>query len=200
MTTVEKTIQVDVPVQTAYNQWTQFEQFPRFMQGVKTVAQTDDTHLHWVARVGGERKEWDAHITQQVPDRVIAWESESGAANAGMVSFRSLNPEKTEITVHMEYAPHGLVEQVGGALGVASGRIEGDLKRFKEFIEARGVETGAWRGEVAGGTTVQETPHTDPSSSGSEPRQLYGATGQGGAGYGGTAPDSVYPGSPGMPL
>jgi uncharacterized membrane protein len=197
MSTVEKRIEVDVPVKTAYNQWTQFEQFPRFMEGVKDVSQTDDTHLHWVAKVGGEWKEWDAHITQQVPDTVIAWESESGASNAGMVSFRELQPQKTEISLHMEFEPHGVPEQLGSALGVASSRIEGDLKRFKQYIEARGVETGAWRGEVNSGTTNPDTPNTDPSTSGDEPRQLYGATGQGGAGYGGTPPGGTYPGTPG---
>jgi uncharacterized membrane protein len=200
MTTVEKTIEVDVPVKTAYNQWTQFEQFPEFMEGVKAVSQIDDTHLHWVAKVGGEKKEWDAHITQQVPDKVIAWESDAGASNAGIVSFRELAPQKTEISLHMELEPHGVAEQVGSALGVASSRIEGDLKRFKEFIEARGAETGSWRGEVTDGTSPDLTPNTDPSTAGSEPRHLYGATGQGGAGYGGTAPGGIYPGTPGTSL
>lgn len=186
MATVEKTIEVEVPVQTAYNQWTQFEDFPQFMEGVKSVQQMDDARLFWVAEVGGERKEWFARITQQVPDEVVAWQSESGTLNAGIVSFHAEGPQKTAIQVHMEYEPQDLKEQAGSALGVASRRIEGDLKRFKEFIEARGVETGAWRGEISGGKTQEET-------------QRYGATGQGGAGYGGTTPSSVYPGTPGTP-
>ena len=187
MATVEKTIEVEVPVQTAYNQWTQFEDFPRFMEGVKEVRQLDPARLFWVAEVGGERKEWFARITQQVPDEVVAWQSEGGDLNAGIVSFHAEGPDKTEIQVHMEYEPAGLKEQAGTALGVASRRIEGDLKRFKEFIEARGSETGAWRGEISGGMVAEET-------------QRYGATGQGGSGYGGTTPSSVYPGSPGTPL
>ncbi len=186
MATVEKTIEVNVPVQTAYNQWTQFEEFPHFMEGVKSVQQLDDARLFWVVEVGGERKEWFARITQQVPDEVVAWQSEGGALNAGIVSFHAESPEKTEIQLHMEYEPQDLKEQAGSALGVASRRIEGDLKRFKEFIETRGVESGAWRGEINGGMAAEET-------------QRYGATGQGGSGYGGTTPSSVYPGTPGTP-
>ena len=184
MTTVQKSIEVNVPVHTAYNQWTQFEEFPHFMDGIKEVQQIDDARLFWVAEVGGERKEWFARITRQVPDQVVAWQSEGGSPNSGLVSFHAEGTDKTEIEVHMEYEPTDFKEQAGGALGVASRRVEGDLKRFKEFIEARGKESGAWRGEISGGMTAEET-------------QRYGATGQGGTGYGGTTPSSVYPGTPG---
>ncbi len=148
MAKVEKSIELDVPVNTAYNQWTQFEEFPRFMEGVQEVRQLDDSRLFWAAEVGGERKEWYARITRQVPDEVIAWESEGGTPNSGMVSFRPADDGKTEVKVLMEYEPEDLKEQIGDALGVVSRRVEGDLKRFKEFIESRGHETGAWRGEV----------------------------------------------------
>src|SRR5688572_25247527 len=156
MVTIEKTIEVEVPVQTAYNQWTQFEEFPHFMEGVEQVRQLDDQRLYWAADIGGERKEWYARITRQVPDEVIAWQSEGGAPNSGMVSFRpAQDGMKTEVQLHMEYEPEDFKEQVGDALGIVSRRVEGDLKRFKEFIESRGSETGAWRGEIPGG--VSET-------------------------------------------
>ncbi len=145
---VEKTIEVNVPVQTAYNQWTQFESFPHFMEGVKQVRQLDDKHLHWIAEVGGKKEEWDAEITDQIPDRRIAWRSLSGARNDGVVSFTSADSGKTLVGLRVDYDPQGPVENVGDALGFVTRRVEGDLKRFKEFIEARGTETGAWRGEI----------------------------------------------------
>jgi uncharacterized membrane protein len=148
METVEKTVDIDVPVRTAYNQWTQFEEFPRFMDGVESVRQLDDTRLHWVANVGGERKEWDARITEQIPDQRIAWRSEGGEFTAGAVSFRPLEPNRTRLTVHFNYEPKGITEKVGDMLGVVSNRVEGDLERFKDFIEGRGRETGGWRGTV----------------------------------------------------
>ncbi len=144
---VEKAIDVEVPVQTAYNQWTQFEDFPQFMDGVKEVRQLDDTRLHWVAEVGGRRREWDARITEQVPDHVIAWRSEAGEENAGMVQFEPVNGH-TRVILRMEYEPSGMMETVGDKAGFVSRQVEGDLKRFKEFIEHRGRETGAWRGSV----------------------------------------------------
>ncbi len=144
---VEKAIDVEVPVQTAYNQWTQFEEFPQFMDGVKEVRQLDDTRLHWVAEVGGRRREWDARITEQVPDHVIAWRSEAGEENAGMVQFEPVNGH-TRVILRMEYEPSGMMETVGDKAGFVSRQVEGDLKRFKEFIEHRGRETGAWRGSV----------------------------------------------------
>jgi uncharacterized membrane protein len=148
MSTVEKSVDVNVPVSTAYNQWTQFEDFPRFMEGVKSVTQTDDTHLHWVAEVGGKEKEWDAEITEQTPDQRVAWNSTSGARNAGVVTFHRLDDNTTRVTLQMDVDPEGIVENVGDFFGVLDGRVEGDMERFKEFLESRGTETGAWRGEV----------------------------------------------------
>ena len=149
MGTVEKTIEVDVPVTTAYNQWTQFEEFPRFMEGVREVRQMDDTRLYWKAEVGGREKEWYARIIDQEPDRRIAWQSEQGARNGGEVSFEPLDESRTNIFLRMEYEPEDFVESTGDVLGFVSRRVQGDLDRFKEFIEARGQETGAWRGSVS---------------------------------------------------
>jgi len=148
MTSVVESIDVNVPLSTAYNQWTQFEEFPRFMEGVQRVTQTDDTHLHWVAEVGGAEREWDAEITEQHPDERVAWRSTSGAQNAGVVTFHRLNDESTRVTLQMDAEPEGVVENVGTALGFLDRRVKGDLERFKEFIESRGAETGAWRGDV----------------------------------------------------
>jgi uncharacterized membrane protein len=150
---VEKKIEVDVPVRTAYNQWTQFEEFPRFMEGVKNVEQLSDERLHWIAEVGGKQKDWNARITRQVPDQVLAWTSEGGTTNNGTVIFKSCDGNKTEIELHMEFQPEDFQEQAGGALGFVGRKVEADLKRFKEFIESRGSETGAWRGEITHGTT-----------------------------------------------
>jgi uncharacterized membrane protein/ElaB/YqjD/DUF883 family membrane-anchored ribosome-binding protein len=146
--TIEKSIDINVPLRTAYNQWTQFEEFPRFMEGVESVKQLDDTTLQWVANVGGERKEWRARITEQVPDHHIAWRSEGGEFTSGVVSFQPLGPDKTRVTVRLTYEPKGVTEKLGDMLGVVSRRVEGDLERFKNFIESRGHETGAWRGTV----------------------------------------------------
>jgi uncharacterized membrane protein len=149
MSTVRKSIEVDVPVRTAYNQWTQFEEFPRFMEGIVEVKQIDDTHVHWVAEVAGRRKEWDAKITEQIPDECISWRSQAGTPNAGVVRFEPMNGgEKTKIELEMEYDPKNMTEQVGDLLGFASRQVEGDLKRFKQYIESQGRETGAWRGHV----------------------------------------------------
>jgi uncharacterized membrane protein len=148
MATIEKSIDVDVPVRTAYNQWTQFEEFPRFMEGVREVRQLDDRRLRWRATVAGKDKEWDAEITEQTPDQRIAWTSRSGARNAGVVTFHRLDDRRTRIMLQVDYDPEGVVENVGDALGVVQGRVSGDLERFKTFIEAQGRETGAWRGEV----------------------------------------------------
>jgi len=148
MSTIEKSIEVNVPVRTAYNQWTQFEEFPRFMEGVKEVNQLDDTHLHWKAAIAGQEKEWDAEITEQTPDQRIAWTSRGGAINGGVVTFHRLSDARSKVMLQLEYAPQGVAENVGDALGVVSLRVQGDLERFKEFIETRGRETGAWRGQV----------------------------------------------------
>jgi uncharacterized membrane protein len=148
MAKIEKSIDLEVPVQTAYNQWTQFEEFPRFMEGVREVRQLDDRRLRWLATVGGTEKEWEAEITEQIPDERIAWRSRAGAANAGVVTFHRLADNRTRVMLQLEYDPEGLTENVADALGVVSRRVTGDLQRFKEFVESRGRETGAWRGEV----------------------------------------------------
>ena len=148
MSTIEQSIDVNVPVRTAYNQWTQFEEFPQFMEGVEAVKQLDNQRLHWRANVGGRVEEWDALITEQHPDERIAWKNTTGAPNAGVVTFHRLSDTKTRVMLQMEYEPQGVVENLGDMLGVVSRRVASDLKRFKEFIEARGQETGAWRGEV----------------------------------------------------
>jgi uncharacterized membrane protein len=148
MSTVEKSVDVNVPIRTAYDQWTQFEEFPRFMEGVKSVTQTDDTHVHWVAEIAGVDKEWDAEITEQHPDERVAWTSTTGARNAGVVTFHRLDDNTTRVILNMDVDPEGVVENVGDFLGFLDRRVGGDLDRFKEFIESRGAETGAWRGEV----------------------------------------------------
>jgi uncharacterized membrane protein len=135
METVEKSVEINVPVHTAYNQWTQFEEFPRFMEGVESVKQLDATRLHWVANIGGERKEWEARITEQVPDQRIAWRSESGEFTSGVVSFQPLSSDKARVTVRLNYEPTDITEKIGDMLGMVSRRVEGDLERFKDFIE-----------------------------------------------------------------
>ena len=147
MATVRESIEVEVPVSVAYNQWTQFEEFPQFMEGVESVRQVDDAHLHWVAAIGGVRHEWDAEITRQEPDDVIAWRARDGKYNSGEIRFEPL-PDRTRIHVEFTWDPEGLKEELGSALGADSRRVKGDLKRFKELVESRGVETGAWRGEI----------------------------------------------------
>jgi uncharacterized membrane protein len=148
MKTIEESIEIDVPVSTAYNQWTQFETFPKFMEGVERVEQTDDTHLHWVAEVGGEKREWNAEITEQHPDERVAWKALDQDGPNGVVSFHKLDEARTKVMVQMDYEPEGMKESVGSAVGMDSGRVKGDLESFKEFIESRGGETGSWRGEV----------------------------------------------------
>jgi uncharacterized membrane protein len=157
---IEKQIEVSVPVHVAYNQWTQFEEFPRFMEGVKEVRQLDDKRLHWRAVVGGKEIEWDAEIIEQVPDHKIAWRSISGVRNDGLVTFDKRAENKTAVTLHLDYDPEGIVENVGDKLGVVSHRVEGDLKRFKGFVESLGTETGAWRGEIHSGQVAKESDKT----------------------------------------
>ncbi|SPA30974.1 SRPBCC family protein [Cupriavidus taiwanensis] len=137
MSTIEESIDVRVPVQVAYQQWCRFEEFPRFMEGVEEVRQLDDRRLHWRAEIGGKQKEWDAEITQNVPDQCIAWRSVAGAENSGQVNFSPLDAGATRVSVRMNYETEGVVEAVGDAAGVLKRKVEGDLKRFKEFIEAR---------------------------------------------------------------
>ncbi|HWG96204.1 MAG TPA: SRPBCC family protein [Nitrospira sp.] len=149
MSVIQKSIDLNVPVRTAYNQWTQFEEFPRFMEGVEQVQQIDDKHIHWKANIGGKQEEWDAEITEQVPDQRIAWRSQQGAKNEGIIIFSPITEGKSKINLRIDYEPQGVVEKTGNAIGVVAQRVEGDLKRFKEFIESRGQETGGWRGNVS---------------------------------------------------
>ena len=148
MARVEKDIVVNVPLSTAYNQWTQFEEFPQFMEGVQEVRQLDEKRLQWRADVGGTEKEWEAVIREQIPDQKIIWNSTTGAENAGVVTFEPVDAEQTRVHLEMSYDPEGPKESVGDALGFVSRRVEGDLQRFKDFIESRGAATGAWRGEI----------------------------------------------------
>jgi uncharacterized membrane protein len=148
MASVTETVEVDVPVRIAYNQWTQFEEFPEFMEGVEEVRQLDDTHLQWKADIAGHTKAWKAEITEQHPDERVAWKSVDGAQNAGVVTFHRLGEDRTRVTVQLDAEPEGAIETAGDLMGVLKRRVEGDLERFKSFIEDRDSATGAWRGEV----------------------------------------------------
>jgi uncharacterized membrane protein len=151
MSTIEESIDVNAPASKVYNQWTQFEEFPRFMDGVLEVRQLDDKRLHWRTNIGGKEKDFIAEITEQLPDKRIAWRSRSGASHVGVMTFHALNDWQTRIMIQMEYEPEGIIENAGDALGFTTRRIENDLERFKEFIEAPGSETGAWRGRIERG-------------------------------------------------
>jgi uncharacterized membrane protein len=148
MSTIEESVEVRVPLSTAYNQWTQFEEFPRFMEGVEEVRQLDDTHLHWVAAFGGRKHEWDAEVTEQRPDERVAWRNTDGKDNAGVVTFHRIDDATTRIMVQMDFVPEGVIEKAGDALGAPDRRVQGDLQRFKELVEERGAESGGWRGVV----------------------------------------------------
>jgi uncharacterized membrane protein len=156
MASMEKSIKVEVPVSTAYNQWTQFEEFPQFMEGVEEVRQLDDKRLHWRATIAGTTEEWDAEIIEQTPDQVVAWRSTTGAENGGHVSFAPVGPDATRITLRLDYDPEGIVKSIGDKVGFVSRRVQGDLERFKQFIETRGMETGAWRGEIHGAEVEEQ--------------------------------------------
>ena len=147
-TNVLHSIDVKVPVSVAYDQWTQFESFPQFMGGVERITQLDDTHTHWVTKIGGVEREFDAEITEQKPEERIAWKTVDGPKQAGVVTFHRLDEGKSKVMLQMEFDPDGFTEQVGDKLGFVKARVKGDLERFKEFIEERGRESGAWRGEV----------------------------------------------------
>ncbi|WP_309076456.1 SRPBCC family protein, partial [Paenarthrobacter sp.] len=150
-TKVEKRILVNVPVSTAYNQWTQFEEFPHFMGGVKSVTQLSDDRLEWVAEIGGIRRQWEAKILEQIPDRKVAWAATEGATNAGAIEFEDIGGGQTSLQLTLEYEPEGIIEKVGDKLNVVERQAEADLQRFKEFIEAEGYASGAWRGSVSSG-------------------------------------------------
>lgn len=157
-TTIEKSVDVAVPVSTAYNQWTQFESFPHFMEGVEDVEQVSDTWTHWRTKIAGVTREFDAEITEQHPDHRIAWRTVQGPHQAGVVTFHRLDDMRTRVMLQLEYHPDSLVEKAGTALGMVQRRAEGDLERFKHFIEARGKESGAWRGDVERPPQVGEDP------------------------------------------
>jgi uncharacterized membrane protein len=152
MSSVIETVDVSVPVHTAYNQWTQFESFPEFMGGVERITQTDSTHTHWVTKIAGVEREFDAEITEQHPDERVAWKSVDGKEHAGVVTFHRLGDNETRVTVQLDWETEGLIEKAGAAIGADDRQIKADLKRFKAFIESRGGETGAWRGDVTPAT------------------------------------------------
>jgi carbon monoxide dehydrogenase subunit G len=182
-TKVEKSIQVDVPLSTAYNQWTQFEDFPHFMGGVKEVRQLDDRRLHWVAEIAGVRREWEASILEQIPDQKVAWAATSGATNAGAVRFEPAGADSTVVYLTLEYEPEGLVEQVGDKLGIVERQVTSDLERFKKLIEDQGYASGAWRGTVNEGVGVG-TPGVEAA-----------ALSQGDSGKAGVSPTAVAAGA-----
>jgi uncharacterized membrane protein len=148
MASVTESVDVDVDVSTAYNQWTQFESFPQFMSGVESIKQLDDTHTHWKTSIDGVTREFDTEITEQHPDERVAWKSTDGTSHAGVITFHRLGDNQTRVTAQIDWQPEGFVEKAGAAIGVDDRQVKGDLQRFKQFIEKRGAETGAWRGEV----------------------------------------------------
>ncbi|AXB42028.1 SRPBCC family protein [Amycolatopsis albispora] len=148
MGTITETVEVGVPVSTAYNQWTQFESFPQFMEGVEEVRQLDDTHTHWRVNIGGAQREFDATITEQHPDERVAWRSDDGPKHAGVITFHRIDDNRTRVTAQLDIDPEGFVENVADKLGVLDRRVKGDMKRFEDFIESRGRESGGWRGDV----------------------------------------------------
>ena len=149
MSTTTESVDVNRPIGMVYNQWTQFESFPEFMEGVERIDQKDDTHLHWVVKVGPVTREFDATVTEQHPEERVAWKSDSGPDHAGVVTFHRLDDDTTRVTAQMDVDPEGFLENVGDKLGILKSRVSGDLKRFKEFIESGPAETGGWRGDVS---------------------------------------------------
>lgn len=148
MSSVTESVDVDVPIKIVYDQWTQFESFPQFMEAVQEIKQLDDTHTHWVIKVGPVTKEFDATITEQHPEERVAWKSDDGPNHAGVITFHYLDDDKTRVTAQIDIDPEGFVENVADKAGIVSRQIKGDMARFKEFIESRGTATGEWRGEV----------------------------------------------------
>lgn len=169
MSIFEQSIDVHAPLSMVYNQWTQFEKFPDFMEGVTEVRQLDDSRLLWRAEIAGKREEWYARITEQTPDTRIAWTSVTGARNAGAVTFHYIDPETTRIMLQIEYEPEGVLENIGDTLGIVKARLGGDLERFKHYIEARGQESGGWRGTIdhdaQGNLEIIDDPAHDDSGS-----------------------------------
>jgi len=166
MSRIIEQIEVDVPVRVAYDQWTQFESFPQFMEGVDRVVQLDDKTLEWTATIAGKTKHWRAEILEQQPDQVVSWRASEGAQNDGAIRFEPLGPDRTRLTLQLDVEPEGLVEKAGDALGVVERRVKADLERFREFIEGRGQSTGAWRGRVEGGMVEDDDASTTGPGSG----------------------------------
>ena len=158
MSTITASIEVEVPVRVAYNQWTQFEDFPSFMEGVEEVRQVTDESLEWRAEIAGQTRTWGTRITEQVPDRRIAWVAVEGEKLAGAVDFESLDDDRTRVELTMEFEPDDAMERAADALRVVEGRVRGDVERFKRFIESRGKETGAWRGEIPPDSPEPDAP------------------------------------------
>ena len=152
MASVIKTVDVEAPISAVYNQWTQFESFPKFMGGVDSITQTDDRHTHWVTSIGGVTREFDTEITEQHPEERVAWKSTDGTTHAGVITFHRISDTTTKVTAQIDWQPEGVVEKAGSVLGVDDRQVQSDLDRFKDFIEARGRETGAWRGDVPAGS------------------------------------------------
>lgn len=146
--TIEESIELRVPAAVAYKQWTLFEEFPQFMTGVTEVKQLDDAHLHWHVQIGGKDEEWDAEITEQIPNKRIAWRNVNGAVNAGVVTFHRLTDDTSRLMLQMSYEPNGIAETVGDALGVLRRRVARDLEEFKDFIEKREASPEGWNGRI----------------------------------------------------
>ncbi|MGY5075625.1 SRPBCC family protein [Streptomyces nigrescens] len=152
MSTVKETVDVEVPVHTAYNQWTQFEEFPKFMEGVERITQLDDRHNRWTTKIGGVRREFDTEIIDQLPDDRIAWRTTTGdTRQKGLVSFRRLDETHTRVELVMDVEPSGVAEKAADMSGTIERRVKGDMRRFKGYIERRGAESGAWRGRITPG-------------------------------------------------
>jgi uncharacterized membrane protein len=162
MSVIEKSIEVDVPRRTAYDQWTQFESFPEFMEGVEHVRQLDDSHLHWEGEIAGVKREWDAEIVHQEPDERITWRATSGTKNDGTVSFGAVGPDRTQVTMRLDFEPEGLAEKTADVLHLVDLQVSRDLHNFKDFIEQREAETGAWRGSVKPTGDVDPGPEQTP--------------------------------------
>ncbi|MFI6508021.1 SRPBCC family protein [Streptosporangium sp. NPDC050855] len=197
MSTIEQSVDVNVPIRTAYNQWTQFESFPEFMEGVESIKQLSETRTAWVVEIAGVHREFEAEITEQHPDERVAWKSVERPHQAGVVTFHRLGPDTTRVTLQLDYDPEGFVETVGDWLQLVKLRIRGDMERFKTFIESRGGETGAWRGEVPG-------PHERADEGGLTGGSGLGSTGGGVAGFDEPAPPrtvggDVYPPDSALP-
>jgi uncharacterized membrane protein len=172
LSAIEESIDIQSPLRTVYDHWTQFEDFPVFMQGISEVRQLDDTHLHWVAEVAGHRHEWDAEITEQKPDERVAWKNVDGTDNAGVVTFHRIGEAVTKVMVQMDFVPDGVIEKIGNVLGAPDRRVRGDLQRFKEMVEASGDQPGGWRGEVTRPDEVDPTPTVSTATAHTHDKRL----------------------------